>query len=66
MERMPGAPIDPELMKLVEQLSRAAADNSLQLVEEADVLDDNGHAARAFALTVLAAEELGKAFISAQ
>lgn len=49
--------------KLVARLGRAAADNALELAEEADLLDENGHSARAFALTVLAAEELGKAFI---
>jgi AbiV family abortive infection protein len=56
-------PIDPALLKLVGKLSRAANDNALRLVEEADLLDRNGHKARAFALTVLAAEEMGKAFI---
>jgi len=54
---------EPILRNLVEQLGRAAADNALELVEEANLLDEDGHAARAFALTVLAAEELGKAFI---
>jgi AbiV family abortive infection protein len=51
------------LRNLVEQLGHAAAGNALELVEEADLLDANGHRARAFALTVLAAEELGKALI---
>lgn len=54
---------DTILRNIAEQLGRAAADNALDLVEEADLLDENGHRARAFALTVLAAEELGKAFI---
>jgi AbiV family abortive infection protein len=48
---------------LIARMGRAAADNALELVDEADLLEEHGHAARAFALTVLAAEELGKAFI---
>lgn len=56
-------PIDPALLKLIARLGRAAAENAVELVEEANLLDDNGHKARAFALTVLAAEEMGKAFI---
>jgi AbiV family abortive infection protein len=55
--------IEEVLRPLAAQLGRAAAENALELVEEADLLDENGHRARAFALTVLAAEELGKAFI---
>lgn len=55
--------IDAALVKLIARVGRAAADNALQLVREADLLDQNGHKARAFALTVLAAEEIGKAFI---
>jgi AbiV family abortive infection protein len=51
------------LHELVDDFGRAAADNALQLVEEADLLEEHGHGARAFALTVFAAEELGKAFI---
>lgn len=54
---------DAILRNLAEQLGRAAAENALELVEEADLLEANGHAARAFALTVLAAEEFGKAVI---
>jgi AbiV family abortive infection protein len=54
---------DPIDRNLVAQLGRIAADNAVQLAEEADLLDENGHGARAFALTVLAAEELGKSFI---
>lgn len=56
-------PDDPDLIQLVAKLGRAAAANAIKLAEEAELLDDNGHRARAFALTVLAAEELGKAFI---
>lgn len=48
---------------LVARFGYAAAENAIELVEEADLLDENGHLARVFALTVLAAEELGKAFI---
>jgi hypothetical protein len=47
------------------KLGRAAADNAIALANEADLLDENGHRARAFALTVLAAEELGKAYTCA-
>lgn len=54
---------DPIDRELVAGLGLAAAGNAVELVEEADLLDENGHRARAFALTVLAAEELGKAFI---
>ncbi len=45
---------------LVARFGYAAAENAIELVEEADLLDENGHLARVFALTVLAAEELGK------
>jgi AbiV family abortive infection protein len=48
---------------LIARMGRAAATNALELVDEANVLEEHGHAARAFALTILAAEELGKAFI---
>jgi AbiV family abortive infection protein len=47
------------------KLGRAAAENAIALANEADLLDENDHRARAFALTVLAAEELGKAFTCA-
>jgi AbiV family abortive infection protein len=48
---------------LIARMGHAAADNALELVDEANLLEEQGHSARAFALTVLAAEELGKAFI---
>jgi HEPN superfamily AbiV-like protein len=58
--RLDEDPINDELRRLAKLLGRAAAENALHLVEEANLLDDNGHKARAFALTVLAAEEMGK------
>lgn len=48
---------------VVKRLGRACSDNALALVEETDLLEEHGYGARAFALTVLAAEELGKAFV---
>jgi AbiV family abortive infection protein len=53
------APIDPAAAA---RLGRAAADNALELIDEANLLHEHGHAARSFALTVLAAEELAKAW----
>lgn len=54
--------IDP---KVVMQLGIAAAANALAIVEEATLLDKAGHDARAFSLSVLAAEELSKAWVEA-
>jgi len=48
---------------VVAALGRACCDNALALVEEANLLTDHDHAERGFALTILAAEELGKAFV---
>lgn len=48
----------------VERLGRAAADNVLALIVEADLLHEHGHTARSFVLTVLAAEELAKAWVA--
>jgi AbiV family abortive infection protein len=52
-------------LALVVKLGDEAANNALALVEEAELLDTNDHVARAFALTILATEELGKAFVCA-
>jgi AbiV family abortive infection protein len=46
---------------LVEEFGLAAAANALSLCEEARLLHDAGYRARAYALAVLAAEELAKA-----
>jgi AbiV family abortive infection protein len=55
-----GGPVSRDI---VLRLGRECSENALALVEEANLLHENGHSARAFALTVLAAEELGKAFV---
>jgi AbiV family abortive infection protein len=55
------SPIDP---KVVMGLGIAAAANALAIVEEATLLADAGHDARAFSLSVLAVEELAKAWIA--
>ena len=52
-------PIEP---KVVLQLGIAAARNALAIVEEANLLADERHDARAFSLSVLGAEELSKAW----
>ncbi len=51
--------IDPNVAM---QLGIAAAANALAIVEEATLLADEGHDARALSLSVLAAEELSKAW----
>lgn len=51
--------IDP---RVVMQLGIAAAANALAIVEEARLLAEEGHDARAFSLSVLATEELAKAW----
>jgi AbiV family abortive infection protein len=56
---MADEPIDP---KVTMRLGIAAAANALAIVEEAGLLADEGHDARAFSLSVLAAEELAKAW----
>lgn len=56
---MADEPIDP---KVIMRLGSAAAANALAIVEEASLLADEGHDARAFSLSVLATEELAKAW----
>jgi AbiV family abortive infection protein len=53
--------IDP---KVVLRVGVAAAANALTIAEEATLLADAGHDARAFSLSVLAVEELAKAWIA--
>jgi AbiV family abortive infection protein len=55
--------LSPVAADVVATLGKACSDNALDLVEEANLLADNDHPARGFALTILAAEELGKAFV---
>jgi AbiV family abortive infection protein len=53
--------IDP---KVVMQFGIAAAANALAIAEEATLLAKEGHDARAFSLSVLAVEELSKAWVA--
>lgn len=59
--------IDPDFRyttELLEKYSEAALENSSELIEEATLLYDHGHYARAYFLAVASLEETGKAMIA--